>query len=147
MAGRDEGPGFGVAPAITAENRRFWQAAGEGRLVVEHCTACDRYLFPPRRYCPGCGRRDLAEATPAGPGVVYSFTVNWNAWQPGMDVPFALVLVEFPDTPGFRLLGRMEGVGVEDVTVGQAVTVTMAGGPGGIPVPGFRPAAEGAPPS
>jgi uncharacterized OB-fold protein len=146
MSGRDEGAGFGVAPAITAENRRFWQAAGEGRLVVEHCTGCNRHLFPPRGYCPGCGGRDLAEAAVTGPGVVYSFTVNWNPWQPGMDVPFVLALVEFPDTPGVRVLGRMHGVDVDAVTIGQAVTVAMVDGPGGTPVPGFRPADAAAPP-
>ena len=139
MSGRDEGAGFGVAPAITAENQRFWQAAGDGQFVVEHCTGCDRYLFPPRGYCPGCGGRDLDEATPPGPGAIYSCTVNWNAWQPGMDVPFALALVEFPDAPGFRLLGRMHGVDVDDLTIGQTVEIAMVDGPGGVRVPGFRP--------
>jgi uncharacterized OB-fold protein len=62
-----------------------------------------------------------------------------------MDVPFALALVEFPDTPGFRLLGRMHGVDLDDLAIGQAVTVAMVDGPGGTRVPGFRPAGAAAP--
>ena len=140
MAARDEGRGFGIAPAVTAETRRFWEAAGRGELVVEHCGDCRLHVFPPRGYCPGCGRRELDDVTVAGPGVVYSFTVNWNAWQPGMDVPFALVLVEFPDAPGFRLLGRMHGTDVDDLRVGQPVSIGFDEGPGGIRVPCFQPA-------
>ena len=137
MSGRDEGPG--IAPAVTAENRRFWEAAGRGELIVEHCSGCRRHIFPPRGYCPGCGGRELDEVAVTGPGVIYSFTVNWNSWQPGMDVPFALALVEFPDAPGFRLLGRMQDVDVDDVSIGQAVTIAMTEGPNGVMVPGFRP--------
>ena len=75
----------------------------------------------------------------AGPGVVYSFTVNWNPWQPGMDVPFGLALVEFPTAPGFRLLGRVSGADVDDLRVGRAVTVGFEDGPGGTARSLFRP--------
>lgn len=139
MSDEDEGRGFGIAPAITAETRRFWEAAGRGELVVEHCGPCGRHLFPPRGYCPGCGGRELDDVAVAGPGVVYSFTVNWNPWQPEMDIPFALVLVEFPDAPGFRLLGRLSGGDLDDLRIGQAVTVGFADGPGGTRVPCFEP--------
>ena len=137
MSGRPEGQGFGVAPAITAENRRFWEGTARGELVVEYCAACRRHIFPARGCCPGCGQRQLEHVTVAGPGVVYSFTVNWNPWQPGMDVPFGLALVEFPAAPGFRLLGRVPGADVDDLRVGQAVTVGFEDGPGGTRVPCF----------
>lgn len=75
----------------------------------------------------------------AGPGVVYSFTVNYQPWQPGMPVPFALVLAEFPAAPGFRLLGRMHGDAVDGLRVGQAVGLVFVEGPDGFRVPGFEP--------
>jgi uncharacterized OB-fold protein len=134
---------FGIAPAITAENRRFWEGAARGELVVEHCGGCRRHVFPPRGYCPECGQRDLDDVVVAGPGVIYSFTVNANSWQPGMDEPFALVLVEFPEAPGFRLLGRTRRVGLDDLRVGQAVSIGFVEGPGGRPVPCFGPVAVG----
>ena len=123
---------------MTAENREFWAGAARGELIGERCTACRRYLFPPRGYCPGCGGRDLAPAAITGPGTVYSFTVNWNRWQPDLPVPFALVLVEFADAPGFRLLGRMHGDAVHHLRVGQAVSVGFDDGPAGMRVPCFE---------
>ena len=140
MSGRTQQRAVGVAPAVTAENRRFWEAAGRGELVVEYCGGCARHLFPPRGYCPGCGGRELDEVALAGPGVVYSFTVNWNAWQAAMEVPFALVLVEFPEAPGVRLLGRLQQADLDDLRIGQAVSIGFDDGPGGMRVPSFRPA-------
>jgi hypothetical protein len=140
MSERAQQRAVGVAPAVTAENRRFWEAAGRGELVVEHCGPCGRHLFPPRGYCPGCGGRDVDEVVLAGPGLIYSFTVNWNAWQPGMDVPFALALVEFPEAPGVRVLGRMQDAELDDLKIGQAVSIGFDDGPGGTRVPCYRPA-------
>ena len=77
-----------------------------------------------------------------GPAIVYSFTVNWNSWQPGMPVPFALILAEFPGAPGFRLLGRMQGHGVDALQIGQAVALRFDEGPDGFRVPCFAPAGE-----
>lgn len=144
MAVEEERRAFGVAPAMTAETVGFWAGTERGELVVEHCDPCGRHLFPPRGYCPGCGGREVSGAVVAGPAVVYSFTVNWNRWQADLPVPFALVLVEFPEAPGFRLLGRMHGDAIHELRVGQPVDVGFAAGPDGVRVPCFR--ASGGPP-
>lgn len=137
MSERAQRREFGVAPAVTAENREFWAGAERGEFLVEHCRACRRHLFPPRGYCPGCGGRDLAVVPITGEATVYSFTVNWNPWQPDMPVPFALVLAEFAGAPGVRLLGRMHGDAVHGLQVGQAVRLGFDAGPGGMAVPCF----------
>ena len=140
MPEEEERRGFGVAPAVTAETREFWAGAQRGELVVEYCAPCGRHVFPPRGYCPGCGGRDLAPAAVTGPAVVHSFTVNWNPWQPELPIPFALVLAEFPEAPGFRLLGRMHGDAIAGLHVGQTLELGFAAGPEGFRVPCFRPA-------
>lgn len=127
----------GIPPAITPENRGFWEGAARGQLVVEYCRECATHIFPPRGFCAGCGNRTLTEATIDGDGFVYSFTVNWNAWQPGMQVPFALALVEFPQAPGVRILGRLHGAPHDGIRIGQTVGVGFDEGPAGIPVPAF----------
>jgi uncharacterized OB-fold protein len=139
MSETAERRGFGVAPAMTAENREFWAGAERGQFIGERCTYCRRYLFPPRSFCPGCGARELAAVAITGVGTVYSFTVNWNRWQPDLPVPFALVLAEFADAPGFRLLGRMHGDAIHDLRVGQAVKLGFDPGPAGLHVPCFSP--------
>ena len=48
---------------------------------------------------------------------IYSFTVNYQRLAPELDVPFAIVLVEFPDYPGVRVVGRFRGCPPEDIAI------------------------------
>ena len=61
-------------------------------------------------------------------GVVYSYTVNHQRWQADLEVPFAIVLVEFPEHPDLRVAGRYAGEG--EPIVGQQV---VAGADEGVP--------------
>jgi uncharacterized OB-fold protein len=127
----------GIPPAITDETAPFWEAADQGRLVVEHCDACGADSFPPRGICRACRSRDVGWADVTRPGTVYSFTVNHQRWMPDLEVPYAVVLVEFADHPGVRVVGRVRGCAPDDVTVGMAVDVGFEPGPGGQAIPSF----------
>jgi uncharacterized OB-fold protein len=72
-----------------------------------------------------------------GLGVVYSFTVNYQRWLPGLEVPYAVVLVEFPGRPGVRVAGRLRGCPPEQAFIGLAVEVGFEPGPGGFAIPSF----------
>jgi uncharacterized OB-fold protein len=131
----------GIPPAVTDETAPFWDAARDGRLVVERCSDCGVDSFPPRGMCRSCRSRDAHFVDVTGPGRVYSFTVNHQRWMPDMEVPFAIVLVEFADHPGVRVTGRVRGCAVEDVVVGMGVDVGFEPGPAGFAVPSFVAAA------
>ena len=45
--GMDASATVGIPPAVTEETEAFWNAAREGRLLVEHCTSCGADQFPP----------------------------------------------------------------------------------------------------
>ena len=38
----------------------------------------------------------------SGRGTVYSYTINRQAWVPGLDVPFVIAIVELDEQPGLR---------------------------------------------
>jgi uncharacterized protein len=139
----DAGTTVGIPPAVTDETAPFWAAAGEGRLLVERCRACGAEGFPPRGICRRCRSRDVEPHEVTGSGQVYSFTVNHQRWLPGLEVPYALVLVEFPEHPGVRVMGRIRGCAVSDVTVGMRVDIGFEPGPGGFAVPSFVAGAGG----
>jgi len=42
------------APVVTEDNRFYWDAAREGRLVAQRCSRCSRLRHPPRPMCPHC---------------------------------------------------------------------------------------------
>jgi uncharacterized OB-fold protein len=136
----------GIPPAVTEETAPFWDAARDGRLVVERCSDCDVDSFPPRGMCRACRSRDTHFVDVAGPGRVYSFTVNHQRWMADMEVPFAIVLVEFADHPGVRVTGRLRGCAVDDVAVGMEVAVGFEPGPAGFAVPSFVAVDAGAVP-
>jgi uncharacterized OB-fold protein len=70
-------------------------------------------------------------------GNVYSFTVNYQPILPDVPVPYALVVVQFPSYPGFRIFGKLRGCPPEDVHVGLEVEIGFEPGPGGVHVPSF----------
>jgi uncharacterized OB-fold protein len=127
----------GVPPAVTEETEAFWAAAAEGRLVVDRCDACGAFAFPPRGICRNCHGRSLSPTEITGRGRIYSYTVNYQRWLPDLEVPFAIVLVEFPDFPGVRIVGRLRGRAPEEISVGEEVEVGFEPGPGGFAVPSF----------
>ncbi|MGZ4707262.1 MAG: Zn-ribbon domain-containing OB-fold protein [Acidimicrobiales bacterium] len=122
---------------MTEETRAFWDAAAEGRLVVERCEACGAESFPPRGICRSCRSRSTGPSEITGRGVVYSFTVNHQRWLPDLEVPYAMVLVEFPEHPGVRVVGRLRGCAPEEAAVGMAVEIGFEPGPGGFAIPSF----------
>jgi uncharacterized OB-fold protein len=128
---------IGIPPEITAETEPFWTAAAEGRLVVQGCSACGAESFPPRGICRTCRSRETVMVEITGPGVVYSLTVNHQRWRSDLPVPYAVVLVEFPDHPGVRVVGRLRGCPPEDAEIGMAVEVGFEPGPGGVAIPSF----------
>ena len=132
----------GIPPAVTEETKAFWAAAREGRLVIERCSRCGADSFPPRGICRSCRAREMVPAEVTGRGHVYSFTVNYQRWLPDLEVPYAIVLVEFADHPGVRVAGRLRGCPPEQAAIGMAVEVGFEPGPGGFAIPSFVAAGE-----
>ena len=127
----------GIPPAVTEETEAFWSAARQGRLLAERCRSCGAAWFPPRGMCRSCHSRSTEAFEVTGRGRVYSFTVNHQQWLPGLAVPFALVLVEFPAHPGVRVFGRLRGCAPEATRVDMEVEVGFQPGPGGFTIPSF----------
>lgn len=131
----------GIPPAVTEETEAFWSAAAEGRLVVDRCEACGAESFPPRGICRACLSRRLTPVEITSLGAIYSYTVNHQRWLPDLEVPYVLVLVEWADHPGVRVMGRLRGCEPEDVAIGLEVEVGFEAGPGGYAIPSFVAAA------
>ena len=127
----------GIPPAVTEETAAFWAGAAEGRLLVERCQSCGAESFPPRGICRRCHSRSTEAAEVTETGRIYSFTVNYQRWLPDLEVPYIIVLVEFPERPGVRVVGRLRGCTPEEVAIGMPVEVGFEPGPGGFAIPSF----------
>jgi hypothetical protein len=115
----------------------FWEGAAEGRLFVEQCASCSKFMFPPRGICSRCHSRECNPAEITDVGRVYSYTVNYQPWLPGLSVPYGLILVEFDGYPDVRIFGRIRDCRTDELRIGMQVAIGFEPGPGGVAVPSF----------
>jgi uncharacterized OB-fold protein len=130
------------APEVTHDNRGFWDAAVEGRLVAQRCRACGRLQHPPRPACPACHSLDLEFIDLAGTGTIYSYAILHHPQHPSFDYPVVAILVELDE--GIRLVSALVGVAPTNVHIGMPVQVTFEPTADDLAVPVFIPRAGSA---
>ena len=112
-------------PQITDDNGAFWTGGRDGELLIMRCTSCGYWVHPPSPRCPQC-LSDTVEPQPvSGRGTVYTYTINRQAWVPGLDVPFVIAIVELEEQPGLRLMTNIVDCPVEEVEIGLPVEVAF----------------------
>jgi uncharacterized OB-fold protein len=117
-----------------------WEAAREGRLAVQRCASCSKWLYPPTIACPRCQSLELVPTDVSGRGTIYSYTVARQAFDPAYmdDIPYTVALVELEEDADIRILTNIVDIAPADVEVGLPVEVTFVQrGDAALPV--FRP--------
>lgn len=112
-------------PALTIDNRAFWQGGKQGQLLIHHCEACARFFHPPSPICPRCASFEVGPRAVSGKGLVASFTLNYQQWTPELQVPFVVAIVELVEQPGLRFLSNIVGSDALAVSIGMPVKVTF----------------------
>ncbi len=112
-------------PQITDDNAAFWTGGRQGELLITRCTSCGYYLHPPSPRCPKCLSDAVAPSAVSGRGTVYSYTINRQAWVPGLEVPFVLAIVELDEQPGLRLMTNLVECLPEEAAIGMPVEVAF----------------------
>ena len=99
-----------VVPGMTELTAPYWEAAREGRLVVQECRSCGRLSHPPLPACPRCHGRDLGWRAVSGTGTVYTYTVvrHPTHFAFAAQIPYAIAVVELAEGP--RLLTNLVDV-------------------------------------
>jgi uncharacterized OB-fold protein len=119
----------------------YWEAAREGRLVVQVCRGCAAAQFPPDLVCHACLGADLAYEESSGAGKLYSYAVYVRSFDPAFEVPYVLALVDLVDRPGVRLMTNIVDTPVDELAVDMPVEVTFEDR-GAWRLPQFRAARE-----
>ncbi len=122
-------------------NRPFFEAANDGRLVVQNCTACDRLHFPPRAACDQCGSGSNMEWKQlSGRGKIYNYGVVYDCPVATLkeDLPFNLAAIMLDEDPGILMYSHLPGTPADEVPVGAAVQVIFEATANGQKVPEWQ---------
>lgn len=107
-------------PNIYAKTQPFWDAANEGKLMLQYCPDTGKYQFHPRPGSIYTGKRNVEWRQASGRGTVYSYTDTLAPWPGHEDrVPYLCALVELEE--GVRILCNLVNVTAEEVQIGMPV--------------------------
>jgi uncharacterized OB-fold protein len=128
------------APVLTEDNHWFWDAARDGKIVAQKCSACHRFRHPPRPMCPWCHSLQFEITELSGLGEVYSYSILHHPQNPAFEYPVIAALIELEE--GVRVLSNLVDVQPEDVRIGMPVAVDFRPTLRDAQVPVFRPRSE-----
>ena len=134
---RNQLPAPGWTPAAVG----YWEAAGQGKLVVQRCDDCGRHRWPPAWACYACQSTQWSWDELPGTGRVFTYT--WADQRAAMDSPiYNISVIELEGTTGepVRLMTRVIGVDKETLVVDLPVRVTFEPFDDELAVPFFEPA-------
>jgi uncharacterized protein len=101
----------------------YWEAAGEGRLVLSRCAEDGAALWPPRPFCPRHLSAGVRWEPASGGGEVYSYTVVQRGEGAfAAAAPYVLGYVQLDEGP--RVLTNLvtsDGRPASEAHVGQRV--------------------------
>lgn len=112
-------------PAVQPWTERFWEAAREGKLLVQVCQQCQARIFTPRKRCPECWSADLDWIESTGKGTLYSFTTAYAMVEPRFqdELPYTVAFVELAE--GIRMMTRIVDCDPADLAIGMEVEVVF----------------------
>jgi len=117
----------------------FFDAARDGRLLIQHCDDCNGYQFYPRQVCVHCGSANVSWAEASGRGTVHTFTVIHQNGMPGWrdELPYVAAVIDLEE--GARMTSNVVDVDPANMRVGMPVSVTFVD-EGPFVLPRFVPA-------
>lgn len=126
-------------PQITKLGQAFWEAAREGRLVIQQCRDCGKFVFYPSVICEECLSDRLEWQEVSGRGTVESYSTVYRPFTKEFaeDVPYTVALVRLEE--GLMMLTWLTGVEPDAAEIGMQVEVTFEKMSDEISLHRFRP--------
>ncbi len=110
-------------PAGDGLDAPYWEAISQEKLVLQRCKDCGTYQWGPEWTCHACCSENLEFVEVAPVGRIYSYERVWHPVHPALaeQGPYIIVLVEFPEHNGARMVGNLLGDPLQEVKIGSPV--------------------------
>ncbi len=119
-----------VMPNEDPDNKPFFDAAREGKLLIGKCLDTGKTFFPPRHVSPFTLSNNVEFVQSAGLGEIYSWSV-----QRGKE-PYCLAYVTLAEGP--TMMTNIIQTDLDQISIGQKVKLVFKATEGA-PVPMFTP--------
>jgi len=118
------------SPPINPENKPFFDAAREGKLLLGKCSSCGGLHYYPRAICPFCFNEKIQWVEAKGKGTLYSYSVMRRVPE-----PYAIAYVTLDE--GVTMLTNMVDCDLDRLRIGDAVHLVFKAAEGGEMIPMF----------
>ncbi|MGW5075889.1 Zn-ribbon domain-containing OB-fold protein [Rhodococcus sp. NPDC004095] len=127
-------------PLADETSAPYWAAAGEHRLSLQFCGACDRFVHLPATFCPRCTGDDLTWRDVSGRATLYSYTVMHDSPGPGFadSLPYVVGVAEIDEQPGLLVTTNLLDVSPTELRIGMPLEVAFEELAADTVVPHFR---------
>ena len=122
-----------ASPEPTVGTEAYWEGARNGKLLLRHCTSCNKVHHYPRALCPYCFSDKLDWREASGKGKVYTYSVMRRAPE-----PYVIAYVTLDE--GISMMTNIVDCDLDQVRIDQPVKVVFKPSENGQPVPMFTPA-------
>ena len=128
-------------PFPDSDTKEFWEGAKRHELLLQKCSGCRSYRYPPSPMCPNCFSMDFKWEKVSGKGEVYTYTIIRVAVRPewALDVPYVLATIKLDES--VRMVSKVIGCKPEDVKIGMKVEVVFEDVTEQFTLPWFKPVA------
>ena len=125
---------------VNTVTQPYWDGVEQGKLMLQHCSACGAYQYYARPLCAKCHAAEPEWREASGKGVLYSYSVVYRGPSPAFQTiaPYVTAIVELEEGP--RMFTNIVDAEPESLRVGEPVSVVFREGPEGLRLPYFRPA-------
>jgi uncharacterized OB-fold protein len=120
------------SPSMSVENKDFWAAANEGKLMVPRCKDTGKFFWYPRNISPYTLSTNVEWVAASGKGTIYTYSIMRRA-----DPNYAIAYVTLEE--GVTMMTNIVDCDFDSLSIGQPVRLAFYDTENGQKVPVFKP--------
>ena len=113
-------------PIQTSISAPFWDGLKAGKVLLQHCGACAKWTFYPRRHCSHCLSDQVEFREVTGEGTLYTYTVARIPTLPEFAGPEPQLLAVVELDEGVRVNTTLVGLKEDEIKIGMRVKPVRA---------------------
>jgi len=111
-------------PAMDRDSTAWWEHLSQHELALQRCDQCQRWRWPARAICNGCGSFDWSWEPASGKGTISSWIVNHHSFSDAFTSPYVVLAVRLDEQDDVVMYGSWAGAqDGSDLSIALAVAV------------------------